>query len=69
MKKIHAICSILSIDYNYQGDINRPNAYFCKDNEGIETIYETYWFRIRDVGIKVVDIFGNSSFTVVKIKK
>jgi len=58
-----------SIDYNYQGDINRPNAYFCKDNEGIETIYETIGLEFGDVGIKVVDIFGNSSFTVVKNKE
>ena len=38
-----------SIDYNYQGDINRPNAYFCKDNEGIETIYETIGLEFGDV--------------------
>ncbi|NLY70992.1 MAG: site-specific DNA-methyltransferase [Clostridiales bacterium] len=58
-----------SVDYNYQGDINRPDACFCKDNKGIETVYETIGLEFGDVGIKVVDIFGNSSFTVVKIMK
>ncbi|MGI6732744.1 MAG: DNA methyltransferase [Anaerovoracaceae bacterium] len=50
-----------SIDCHYEKGINKPDAYICKNNEGIETLYETIGSEFGPVCIKVVDIFGNSA--------
>jgi hypothetical protein len=55
-----------SVDCHHQDQINRPDVYFCKEHERIETIYETLGAQFGPVGIKVVDIFGNSAFLTVE---
>jgi DNA modification methylase len=50
-----------SVDCRYENGINKPDAYMCKSNEGIETIYETIGSDFGPVCIKVMDIFGNSA--------
>jgi len=48
-----------SVDCHFDGNINRPDAYFCKDSDGIKALYESIGSSFGPVLIKVVDIFGN----------
>ena len=48
-----------SVDCHFDGNINRPDAYFCKDSDGIKALYESIGSSFWPVLIKVVDIFGN----------
>lgn len=53
-----------SIDHHYDGRVNSPDVYFCKDNEGLETTYKTMGTGFGPVYVKAVDIFGNSAIII-----
>lgn len=50
-----------SVDCHYRAPVLRPVAFFCKERNSIEAVYETIGKEFGPVGIKVVDIFGNST--------
>ena len=51
-----------SVDQKYRDGVMRPDAYFSKKNGEIESNYETLCETAGTVGIKAIDIFGNSAF-------
>lgn len=55
-----------SIDTDYDGSVFRPKAYFCKQNDGIETGYEAMGNQFQIIAVKAVDIFGNSGIAVLE---
>ena len=56
-----------SVECCPKNDIFTPDACFCKENELIETKYETIGARFGQVRIKAVDIFGNCSMLTVEL--
>ena len=56
-----------SVDTHYENGINKPDAYFSKGNEGIQTIYEAIGTDFESVCIKVVDVFGNSAILTAEL--
>ncbi len=56
-----------SIDCNCEDGINKPDAYLCKGNDGIETVYEAIGSAFGPVCVKVVDIFGNSAILTAEV--
>jgi hypothetical protein len=55
-----------SVDIDHDGKVFRPKAYFCKQNDGIETGYETLGNQFGTIAVKAVDIFGNSGIAVLE---
>lgn len=58
-----------SIDFHYDGINFNPAQYFCKGNDGIPLSCERLanCNQRVNIGIRVIDIFGNSTFVVKKI--
>jgi DNA modification methylase len=55
-----------SVDTDHDGKVFRPKAYFCKQNDGIETAYEALGNQFSTIAVKAVDIFGNSGIAVLE---
>lgn len=55
-----------SIDLDPKDGVHMPVATFCKGHDEIQSTYETLGKRVKSVGIKVVDIFGNCGFLSVE---
>ncbi|PKM84879.1 MAG: hypothetical protein CVU86_05210 [Firmicutes bacterium HGW-Firmicutes-11] len=71
LKKIMKQDSIQLVDYwsvdtDYDGRVFRPKAYFCKQNDGLETKYEALGNQFETVAVKAVDIFGNSGVAILE---
>lgn len=54
------------VDTNYDGAVFCPAACFNKENEQIETRFETLGNRFGRIAVKAVDIFGNSALAVLE---
>ncbi len=57
-----------SIDFDYDGITYHPDLFFCKGNEGIQLACEKVAKTFEKVGIRCIDIFGNSSFHVIDLR-
>jgi len=57
-----------SIDFDYDGVTYQPKRSFCKGNEGIQLSCEWLANQFNKIGIRVIDIFGNSTFQVIDCK-
>ena len=57
-----------SIDFDYDGITFRPELFFCKGNEGIQTTCEWLAKDFGEIGIRCIDIFGNSAFQVYNLR-
>lgn len=55
-----------SVDYNYDGKIHRPEAMFVKTKGKIITFCEKLVKDENSISIKIVDVFGNCIYKVVK---
>lgn len=55
-----AFINYWSIDLNYNGKIQNPDATFLRQGDEMNTRYEVLAEESGDVSIRVVDIFGNS---------
>ncbi|MGI6730934.1 MAG: DNA methyltransferase [Anaerovoracaceae bacterium] len=51
-----------SVDTNYQGDEFKPQFLFSRDNGGIQQSCQVPMNQSGQIAVRVVDIFGNSSF-------
>ena len=56
-----------SIDFDYDGIEFRPEVYFCKRNDGLTLSCEWLAKEFKKIGIRVIDIFGNSVFTIINL--
>ncbi|MGI6727411.1 MAG: DNA methyltransferase [Anaerovoracaceae bacterium] len=56
-----------SIDTHYKGQPIQPDVCFYKENGKVKTVYESLGTKFGQVGIKVVDIFGNSTILTVNL--
>ena len=56
-----------SIDFDYDGITYQPKLFFCKENQGITSSCEWIAEAFEKVGIRCIDIFGNSSFKIIHI--
>ena len=57
-----------SIDFDYDLVTFQPRLSFCKDNEGIVLSCEWLAASFGNIGIRCVDIFGNSTFQVFNLR-
>lgn len=57
-----------SIDFNYNGKEFKPEQYFCKGNNGMKLSCEKSAEEFKKIGIKVLDIFGNSAFALINLE-
>lgn len=57
-----------SIDFDYDGITYRPKMSFCKDKDGIRLSCERLAEGFGKIGIRCIDIFGNSSFHAIDLK-
>ena len=57
-----------SIDFDYNGVACRPKLSFCRDNDGIGLSCESLAEGFDRIGIRCIDIFGNSSFHAIDLK-
>jgi DNA modification methylase len=55
-----------SIDFGYDGIAFKPKLFFCKKNEEIPISCEYLAKEFGDIGIRCIDIFGNSTFQVIE---
>ncbi len=55
-----------SVDCCYEGPVLKPRAFFSRDRLSLESSYETIGTDFGSVGIKTMDLFGNSSFFQIK---
>ena len=56
-----------SVDRNYKDGISHPEICFSKKNDRLETTYQMLGSDFGTIGIKAVDIFGNSAFLKVEL--
>ena len=57
-----------SIDFDYDGITYRPKLFFCKENDGIQLSCEQLAKAFGKIGIRCIDIFGNSSFHIIDLR-
>ena len=57
-----------SVDFDYDGTAFRPKKYFCKGNNGIQHSCEWLAKGFEKIAVRVIDIFGNSTFRVIDVK-
>lgn len=55
-----------SVDCHYEAPVIHPEAFFCKERDSIKPVYETIGTDFGPVGIKAVDIFGNSVLLIIE---
>lgn len=58
-----------SIDFNYDGAAYQPDLFFCKGNEGVGLSCEWLAKEFRNIAVRCIDIFGNSTFHVVDMRR
>ena len=56
-----------SVDRNYKEGISHPEICFSKKNDKLETSYQMLGSDFGIIGIKAVDIFGNSAFLKMEL--
>lgn len=56
-----------SVDFHYDGVTYRPQMFFCKGNNGITHSCEWTADTFNKIGVRCIDIFGNSSFQIISI--
>ncbi len=61
-----ALLAYWSVDCHYKSPVIRPQAFFSRDRNSLESVYETIGTDFGSVGIKAMDLFGNSSFFEIK---
>jgi len=54
-----------SIDFDYDGIAFKPKLFFCKKNDEIQASCEHLAKEFGDIGIRCIDIFGNSTFQII----
>lgn len=57
-----------SIDFDYDLITYQPRLYFCKENEGIQLSCDWLAKKFGNIGIRCIDIFGNSTFHVINLR-
>ncbi|HWQ78777.1 MAG TPA: site-specific DNA-methyltransferase [Anaerovoracaceae bacterium] len=57
-----------SIDFDYDLDTYKPKQFFCKESEGIQLSCERLAKGFGNIGIRCIDIFGNSTFQVIDLR-
>lgn len=56
-----------SVDFDYDGITYQPKKYFCKGSDGIQLSCEWLAEGFEKLAVRVVDIFGNSTFQIIDI--
>jgi len=51
-----------TVEWDHKDGIRRPEAFFCRKGEKVQTFWQTIGTEFGIVGIHVVDVFGNSAF-------
>ena len=57
-----------SIDFDFNGITYQPKLSFCKENDGIQLSCDWLAKGFGSIGIRCIDIFGNSTFQVVDLR-
>lgn len=57
-----------SIDFDYDGITYQPKLSFCKENDSIQLSCDWLAKEFGNIGIRCIDIFGNSTFQVVDLR-
>lgn len=57
-----------SIDFDYDLITFQPRLHFCKENEGIQISCDWLAKKFANIGIRCIDIFGNSTFQVINLR-
>lgn len=57
-----------SVDFDYDLITFQPTQHYCKGNDGIPLSCERLAKKFGNIGIRCVDIFGNSTFHVINLR-
>ena len=57
-----------SIDFDYDLITYQPRLHFCKENDGIQISCDWLAKKFANIGIRCIDIFGNSTFHVINLR-
>ncbi|MGI6746940.1 MAG: DNA methyltransferase [Anaerovoracaceae bacterium] len=58
-----------SVDFDYDDKLFKPKIFFCKGNDGITQSCEWLAQKFEKIGIRCIDIFGNSTFHVIDLRR
>jgi len=58
-----------SIDFDYDLITYQPTLFFCKGSEGFQTSCEWLARKFGNIGIRCIDLFGNSTFHVINLRE
>ncbi len=58
-----------SIDFDYDREIFQPKVFFCKGNEKINQSCDWLTNELGVIGIRCIDIFGNSTFKEIDLRE
>ena len=55
-----------SVDFQYDGKIHNPQFSFPKEKDRIEKVCRQIGYNINKISIRAVDVFGNSTLTILQ---